>query len=227
MPIQLPQNLFTNTWIYHITSIDNLPGILAAGALHSTNHKAGSHVSIANEEVQRHRAAKAVVLTPNGVIHDYVPFYFAPRSPMLYANHRGNLPNARPQSDIIHLVTTAQSVQGAGLPYVFYDHHAVKAFAQCFNRLEDLNKIDWELFFETPLLGGYSKFWQSTATGANPKWIKRMEVRMAEFLVYQRLDWRYIMGIGTQTAPQADKVKETLQHYGLNTPVEVRASWYF
>lgn len=227
MPVQLPPTLYTDTWIFHITAIDNLPNILASGGLLATNCKPPGHISIANEEVQRHRATKQVTLPPNGVIHDYVPFYFAPRSPMLYANYRGTHPNARPQSEIVHLCTKVQTIAGAGLPYVFYDHHAVKAFARCFNRLEDLNQIDWDLFYETPLMGGYSQHWKSTHTGANPKWIKRMEVRMAEFLVYQRLDFRYILGIGTQSAPQAAKVQETLQHYGLNTPVGVRAHWYY
>ena len=33
-----------------------------------------------------------VPIGPGGAVSDYVLFYFAPRSPMMYAIHRGNVP---------------------------------------------------------------------------------------------------------------------------------------
>jgi hypothetical protein len=173
------------------------------------------------------RAAKQVALPPHGSLHDYVPFYFAPRSPMLGANHTKTIPNARPQEEILHLVTTAQSIANADIPFVFYDHHAVKEYSAPYNNLNDLCKIDWELFFEPPLLGGYSKIWNSTSMGKNPKWVKRMEVRMAEFLVHERLPWNLIKGIATINEEKAKEVEEILKHHQIDTQVKAKRDWYY
>jgi ssDNA thymidine ADP-ribosyltransferase, DarT len=35
------------------------------------------------------RGSRIVPVEPGGVLNDYVPFYFAPRSPMLYSIHTG------------------------------------------------------------------------------------------------------------------------------------------
>jgi ssDNA thymidine ADP-ribosyltransferase, DarT len=37
--------------------------------------------------------APQVPLAPYGCVADYVPCYFAPRSPMLYKLHKGGVPN--------------------------------------------------------------------------------------------------------------------------------------
>jgi len=48
---------------------------------------------ISMHSVQGHRAVKAVPVPPGGTLHDYVPFYFAPRSPMLRTLEGGNVPD--------------------------------------------------------------------------------------------------------------------------------------
>jgi hypothetical protein len=52
---------------------------------------------------------------------------------------------------------------------VFYDHNATLDYADCYNNLRDLGKIDWGLFYEPPRLDGYCKYWFSTAN--NPGYI--------------------------------------------------------
>ncbi|MDE3037104.1 MAG: DUF4433 domain-containing protein [Pseudomonadota bacterium] len=228
MTVQLPENHLGKTRIFHITALENLPSILETGYLYATNHIPCDHCSIANEEVQRTRASKPVPLPPHGVIHDYVPFYFAPRSPMLYVNHKGSIQNARPQEEIVHLVTTAQIIEKAELPFVFYDRHAVKALAQPYNDLEHLNKIDWELFFEPPPgNGGYAAYWHDNPNGSNPKWIGRKEVRQAEFLVHKQLPWQLIAGIATIDKDKAEQVEAILKRYKQKTQVVVKREWYY
>jgi hypothetical protein len=95
------------TKVYHITDKTNLPTILHHQGLYSKN-KAKSldmnHRNIAYEGIQERRAGITVPITPDGTLHDYVPFYFAPRSPMLYAIKFGRITGYNGcQEDIIYL----------------------------------------------------------------------------------------------------------------------------
>ncbi len=78
--------------LYHITDFNNLESILEEGKLLASNvvkEKGFEYENIAHNNIQSRRLMKAVPLPPHGDLHDYVPFYFAPRSPMLYAIHKG------------------------------------------------------------------------------------------------------------------------------------------
>ena len=78
--------------IYHITPIDNLPGIIKAGGLFcDRDAKNIQFVSIGHRNIKERRLRKKVPCEPGGVIADYVPFYFAPRSPMLFTINKGNV----------------------------------------------------------------------------------------------------------------------------------------
>jgi hypothetical protein len=72
---------------------------------------------IAYQNIQGRRAGRAVPIHPNGILHDYVSFYFAPRSPMLMTINSGNGPNCPyRQDDIVHLVSNVQDIAALGLP---------------------------------------------------------------------------------------------------------------
>jgi len=74
------------TPIFHITAIDNLRSIAKASALLSKRLMVATGLvcaDIAYQQIQGRRALKAIPIAPRGTLHDYVPFYFAPRSPML------------------------------------------------------------------------------------------------------------------------------------------------
>ncbi len=203
-------------------------GILTESNLLAKNLMAGSTVtSIANEDIQDRRARKLVSLPPNGNLHDYVPFYFAPRSPMLYCNHHGTIPNAKPQGEIIHLVTTVQAVAADSLPYVFYDRHAVVGYAQEYNELAGLERIDWRIFFEPPLLGGYAQYWHDRYDADHPHWSGRKEVRQAEFLVHQRIRFSLIEHIGVQNTQTLARVNEILNLRSVQCRANLENHWYF
>jgi len=137
------------TPIYHITHLRNLPGILELGGLYAnsaTARRGVEHVNIAHQSIQDRRATTRVPLPPGGVLHDYVPFYFAPRSPMLYAIHRGNVQGyTEGQTFIVHLVTTAEAIAASGQPFVFTDGHAIMAFTSFYNDLRQLDQVDWDI----------------------------------------------------------------------------------
>ncbi|SFE59999.1 protein of unknown function [Alteribacillus iranensis] len=78
--------------LYHITDYKNLPSIFEKGVLvaHSqVTFKKISYSDIAYGHIQDRRSSTRVQASPYGMLHDYVPFYFAPKSPMLYAIKNG------------------------------------------------------------------------------------------------------------------------------------------
>ncbi len=80
-------------YVYHFTDGSNLRGILRCGHLYckAQTPPDDQMVDISHYDVQQRRAVKPVRRGPGGVLHDYVPFYFAPRSPMMFAISRGGV----------------------------------------------------------------------------------------------------------------------------------------
>lgn len=230
MVAAIPPDILTHTPIFHITDIGNLPAILKCGHLLSCNTLKNSgikYMDIANNDIQSKRATKTVPINPGGRLHDYVPFYFAPRSPMLRSNHIGNISNAKPQRQIIHLVSAAQHVEENGLNFVFYNAHAIMIHAQPFNDLTNLNQIDWEIFFEPPLLGKYAKYWNDRYDDTHPKWTKRQSIRMSEFLVHHAFPINLIERIGVYDPAARSQTMDILAKSGVNINVEIKPEWYY
>ena len=223
MPIPSPLNIF------HISAIPNLASIAKSKMLYSNGvlqKRKIAHANIAYQGAQGKRATKLVARPPGGVIHDYVPFYFAPRSPMLMAVNGGRVEGCpHRQEDIVHFVTTVEAIVAEDLPYVFYDYNATLSIATCYSHLRDLDKIDWELFFEAPRMDGYCKYWHSRVD--NPKYIRRMETRQAEFLVHKRVPLSLMETVGVYSASKAAEVREIFDAGGLELQVEVKPAWYY
>ena len=207
------------TWIYHITPISNLPILLQCGELRSKNQlRSGStsYESIAYEHIQERRAAKAVPCGPRGSLHDYVPFYFASRSPMLYAIHKGYVDGYQGhQSDILHLVTTAEAIASASLGFAFSDGHAVMGYTSFYDDLKVLpTTIDWEIM--------KAEYWNDTNEDGD-----RKRRRQAEFLVHQSVPMPLIRGIGVINQTVADEVNQILNQFGQTMAVKVRRNYYY
>jgi len=223
MPIPRPVRLF------HITAIANLPAIFVAGALLSKNAGASAGINyqnIAHQGAQGARALRAVPNPPGGVVHDYVPYYFAPRSPMLYAINGGRVQGcAYRQVDIAHLETTVERVTAGGAPFVFYDRNATLAFAQAFTDLAQLDQVAWDLLTEEPRLDGFCTYWQNRSDPAC--YADRMERRQAEFLVRDRTPLACFTRIGVMGDSQAAKVCAMTSAAGIHLPAVVMRDWYF
>ncbi len=81
--------------LYHITHVDNLPAILAAGGLQSDAAmmaQGGPSASIGMSSIKQRRLGLPVRCHPGDHVGDYVPFYFCPRSIMLYLIYCANHP---------------------------------------------------------------------------------------------------------------------------------------
>lgn len=163
------------TAIYHITHIRNLPNIIKDGGLwcdHIVAARNLAHVSIAHQHIKDRRAAKHVTCASGGTLADYVPFYFAPRSPMLYAIHRGNVEGYQGgQAAVLHLVASAESVAKNKLSFAFTDGHAEMDISRFFTDLKNLDQIDWAIMQAT--------IWRDTLQDGD-----RKRRRQAEFLVH-------------------------------------------
>ncbi len=151
---------------------------------------------------------------PGGVLADYVPFYFAPRSPMLYVISRGAVPRyKRGQEEVLHLVSSTERIEEQELPFAFTDGHAVIKLSRFFDQMRDLDRIDWPLMEE--------QFWTDTDEDQD-----RRRRRQAEFLVHRFVPLTCLLGVGTMTDAVAQGVQEIL---GPNPAlkVKVRRKWYY
>jgi hypothetical protein len=206
------------TYLYHITHLRNLPAILARGELCCQALVADEHLNptiIGYADLKGRRAQRPMPLDPGGVLADYVPWYFAPRSPMLYVIHKGGVPGYNEgQQPIVHLVSSVERVVAAQLPFVFTDGHAYVAFSRFFADLQQLDQIDWPLM--------RSRYWADTDEDND-----RERRRNAEFLVHQRLPWQLIGAIGVRTTAVAEQVKALLHATSHRPDVVVRPAWYY
>ncbi len=108
----------TRPKLYHITHVDNLPAILAEGGLCSDAMMAargGPAAAIGMGQIKERRLVLPVRCHLGDRVGDYVPFYFCPRSIMLYlicmANHPG-LTYRGGQGPIMHLEADLRETVG-------------------------------------------------------------------------------------------------------------------
>lgn len=121
--------------IYHITHVTNLPGSIASGGLHCDRAAQGmKSVNIGHKHIKERRLNRQVPVGPNGTVGDYVPFYFAPRSPMLYAISCGKVEGyTAGQQQVIYLCSSTEAVNAANLQWVFTEGHGDMAYTDFFD----------------------------------------------------------------------------------------------
>lgn len=84
--MSIPKN-HSSRYVYHFTSAHNLDSVLEHGLL-CTNVKKSqdiTHTDVANAGIQGRRSKMLVPGAGGKCVHDYVPFYFAQRTPMQLA----------------------------------------------------------------------------------------------------------------------------------------------
>ncbi len=139
--------------IYHITHIKNLPSILAAGRLYSDAkmiEKGGPSAMVGLNRIKQRRLELPVTCHPTAHVGEFVPFYFCPRSVMLYKIHMGNDPelqNHGGQDSIIHLeadlYTVIKKADEKSRPWAFSLTNAGARYTEFRNDFEQLDELDW------------------------------------------------------------------------------------
>lgn len=207
------------TYIYHFTHAKNLPAILNAGCVYCQSQLPPNSqgVDISHYDIQERRSTKPVRCGPGGVLHDYVPFYFATRSPMMYVLSKGGVEGydegTRP---LIYLVSSVQRVQEDGLAFVFSDGHPTKAFSRTYDDISHLEEIDW----------GVMDAWYWNDTLDDPDKKRR---RQAEFLIHRALPWGSVEFLAVSSVSLKERLEKFLKEQWPHRikPVRVEAGWYF
>lgn len=208
------------TPIFRFIHVDNLATCLRRKGIHSPNHTPADGIeyrTIHNVEIQNERHNTKIDCGPNGVIHDYVAFYFGYLSPMLLQLHTGRVQDySEGQEPLIYLVSTAQEVHNSGTGFVFSDGHGIAAFTQWYDDLQHLDDVDWSMV--------YQKYWAD-----NMNDMDRQRRKQAEFLVHQFCDWKLITEIAVINDRMKERVEDILQNFpaSLRRPVQVRRGWYY
>ena len=210
-----------NPKIYHITPIGNLNNILSYDVLWSDAKRLelGLECEIVGmSEIKRRRLEELEVKCHSGtMVGEYVPFYFCPRSIMLYILYMGNHPGIdyrEGQDPIIHLQADLKaSVKWATnnrIRWAFSDINAGTYAAQFYDDLSQLNDIiKWSAVEAT--------VWCDAA-------IK--EYKQAEFLIYESFPWELVEKIGVCNHRIRDQVIEKLGN-GASPEVSIEKDWYY
>lgn len=206
------------TPIYHITHMDCLDSMLSNGGIFAKNEcdrRGITPVNISYAGIQDQRATTPVPYGAGGTLHDYVPFYFAPRSPMLFTINKNNVPGYdEGQGPIVHIVSSAQAIESNCVGWVFTDGHAIMQVSEFFYDLKDFDKIDWDIM--------NSKYWRDTLTDGD-----RKRRRQAEFLCHHFFPWNLVQEIGVMTAAIGAWVNSVCANKGVPTLVNVHQNWYY
>jgi hypothetical protein len=202
------------TELFHFTHYDNLRSIAEAG-LRSERSVARDRLSstvVGHPSIRRRRRERKVSTAPGGVVADYVPFYFAPRSPMLHNIHTGRVPGYNGgQSPIIYLVTDVEALDQRSCSYVVSDRNAAVESAAFFPSLAASDdSIDWDVMRKEGPFSG-----------------QRRERRMAEVLVHHSVPFSAVRRIGIFSEGSSLMVRSSLVMVDAPPPIEVHPEWYF
>lgn len=208
------------TRLYHFTHIDHLDSVVRDGLVSDSQaqrsaliqHEAGDHA------IKERRRRAQVPVGAGGTVCDYVPFYFAPKSPMLFRISKGGVSTfGKDQSELIYLASTVERLNDLGLPIVVTDRNAatrVAAFSDDVATWRADGFVDWDLMD--------SVWWNDTADYPD-----RMERRMAECLVHDRVPWEAILAVGTIDEQKAAIVNQRLDNVIDPPKILVKRDWYF
>ena len=212
----------TQPKIYHITHVDNLSSIVAAGCIEADGRRlghGGGQTSIGMTEIKQRRLCEiSVSCHPGTMVGEYVPFYFCPRSIMLFIIYMGNHPDlihyCDGQGPVLHLQVDMESAINWADQHVvrwaFSDRNAGIRYVDFYSSPDELDKIDWRAV---------------TSTDFRDPLIK--EGKQAEFLIHDTCPWQLVEKIGVLNEEKLHQVNSILQNVQHKPLVTIESTWYY
>lgn len=207
--------------IYHITHLGNLPQLVASGWLLSDAQRIQQNLAcqIVGMATIKQRRLQELEVTchPGTKVGEYAPFYFCPRSIMLFILYRGNHPELEykgGQGPIVHLqADLAQTITWAqqhSVPWAFSDVNAGARYASFFSDWSELDKVNWTAV---------------EATDWRDPMLK--DGKQAEFLLHGAFPWGLVEKVGVIDQATAQQASAVIAAAGHQPPVIVERGWYY
>ncbi|MBL8718636.1 MAG: DUF4433 domain-containing protein [Myxococcales bacterium] len=207
--------------------MDNLPAIVRQGGLLSDAAilaRGGPAATIGMGTIKQRRLSLPVSCHAGLHVGDCVPFYFCPRSIMLFVIHCANHPELTyrgGQVPIVHLEADLGSVVAWAnqLPrrWAFSLSNAGALYAQFRSSLNDLRDVDWDAV-------GSNNF---SAGSRTPSGSQVREGKQAEFLVHDDFPWSLVQRIGVASQAIAGQAQAAIASAGHRPPIVIQPTWYF
>ena len=210
----------TEPKIYHIVHVDRLASIISDGYLWSDAEARRRDVGGTAIGLNRIKERRLNELTldshPDLFVGDCVPFYFCPRSVMLYIISRGSDPDLDyrgGQGPIVHLEADLhQTVARANANrrrWAITTSNAGSRYFEDYSDLSKLDKLDWDAIQASQWSG------------------ERKGPKQAEFLVERSFPWDQISRIGVHTPDVGNRVLRAIQSLTHRPKVEIKPGWYY
>lgn len=203
--------------IYHICHVDRLPSIIASAGLWSDAvllNQALPGTVIGMNHIKQRRLQLGLASHPTLHVGECVPFYFCPRSVMLYLirQQHQDLTYKGGQGPIVHLeadlLATVQWANAQARRWAFTLSNAGSYYFEDRADLARLHEINWDAV-------------------AARSWSSCKEPKQAEFLLEQSFPWHLIERIGVQSRQIYTQVANALPAQGHRPTVELRPEWYY
>ena len=208
----------TEPKIYHITPVDRLESIASDGYLWSDAEARRRNVPgtvIGMNHIKERRLKKLTLSTyPSLHVGECVPFYFCPRSVMLYSISRGSsdLQYQGGQELIVHLeADLRQAVAWAAASkqrWAFTSSSAATYHFNDYTSLDRLDVIDWDAIRATD-------------------WRTCRDSKQAELLVESAFPWEQVSRIGVRSQAMYARVQNALQGVRHRPTVAIKPGWYY
>ena len=206
--------------IYHITHVDNLQAIAAAGLLYSDAsmmQQGGPSVSIGMSKIKTRRLSLPVKSQEGTYVGEYVPFYFCPRSVMLYIIYCENNPDLQFQEGqdfIAHISASVDKVlswaEKNSRRWAITSANAGARYTRFSSQREHIERLKWDHINATD--------WGNS---------KVKESKQSEFLMFGSFPWSLIDEIGVLNHNASSRAHTALEGDPKAQCIRVRPDWYY